>query len=287
MYFVAGASGRVGSVVARELLAANQPVTVLLRDARDAVGWERRGARVRLGTLQDAASLASSLAGAKAAFLLQPPSYAEPDFLGRQLALAQSVEQALRESAVPHVVLLSSVGAHLASGTGPIQGLHGLEAAIRRSGTTLSAFRACYFQENVRNALGPARSAGIFPVLAPGPEQSFPQISCLDVSRFIALAMQTARPPAHEVVDLVGPTYSHAQVASALGRALGKELRATPLPRAAWVPALQKSGLSAEMAGLLAEMNDAHAKGWLVGTGDRTLQGTTPIEVTIDHIISG
>jgi len=52
---------------------------------------------------------------------------------------------------------LSSVGADLPSGTGPIRGLNYLENALRAAGVQLTAIRAGYFQENLGGSVAPAR----------------------------------------------------------------------------------------------------------------------------------
>ncbi|MFO0744098.1 MAG: hypothetical protein U1F43_00295 [Myxococcota bacterium] len=80
---------------------------------------------------------------------------AAADFLGFQRATAESIASAVHAARVPHVVLLSSIGADKPSGNGPIAGLHRLEQAINANGgTALTAIRAGYFMENIGGSLG-------------------------------------------------------------------------------------------------------------------------------------
>jgi dihydroflavonol-4-reductase len=65
---VTGASGFVGSAVARALLARGRPVRVLLRPSSDRRNVADLAVDVRLGTLEDAASLAAALEGCGALF---------------------------------------------------------------------------------------------------------------------------------------------------------------------------------------------------------------------------
>jgi dihydroflavonol-4-reductase len=65
---VTGASGFVGSAVARALLAAGRKVRVLLRPQSDRRNVEGLGLETRVGTLEDHASLSAALAGCGALF---------------------------------------------------------------------------------------------------------------------------------------------------------------------------------------------------------------------------
>jgi len=62
-YIVAGVIGRVGSVVADELLARGAQTTVIIRDERLRSAWARRGAHVAVGSLDDRAFLNASALG--------------------------------------------------------------------------------------------------------------------------------------------------------------------------------------------------------------------------------
>lgn len=72
MYVIAGATGRVGSVAARALLAASSEVRVLVRRPSDADEWEARGAEARIAALDDCAALTEALRGCAGFFTLLP-----------------------------------------------------------------------------------------------------------------------------------------------------------------------------------------------------------------------
>ena len=84
MFVIAGATGHVGGVAARELLAAKQPVKVIVRDAAKGKEWAAKGAEVAVGKLDDRDFLASTLKGAKGFFTLLPPNYTAADFYANQ-----------------------------------------------------------------------------------------------------------------------------------------------------------------------------------------------------------
>ncbi len=280
MFVVAGVSGKVGSVVAKTLLLQKQPVRVLVRDAAKGKEWRQAGAQVAVGSLEDEEFLARTLEGARGFFTLLPPNYQAADFFATQKKTADAIASAVKRSAVPHVVMLSSIGADLASGTGPIKGLHYLEEKLRKTGVQLTAIRAGSFQENFHNALGPARQAGIFPNFAPSADYPVAMIATKDIG---ALAAQSLLSPAakSEIVDLQGPAYSYRQVAEKLGSALGKPLKVVDIPASEHVPALTQAGFSKELAGIFAEMYAGFAGGGISPKGDRLVQGKTELDETI------
>src|SRR5262249_48156615 len=94
------------------------------------------------------AALATALSGAKGAYLLVPPRYDADDLLAAQRGLVEAMAQAVRKSGVPHVTVLSSMGAELADGTGPVRSLHHMEAALQKAAKNVTFIRAGYFFEN-------------------------------------------------------------------------------------------------------------------------------------------
>ena len=283
MLVVAGVSGQVGSVVASELLASGARVRVLVRDAQKGAGWAARGAEVAVGSLDDRASLGAALDGARGFFTLLPPDFRAADFFAAQQRIIDAVAGAVKVSGVPHVVLLSSTGAHLASGTGPMKGLYQLEEALRATGTRLTALRSGALQENLGQSIGPAMQAGIFPSFIPA-DAPVPQVATKDLGQLAARALLSPVEDG-EVVDVLGPAYSNRQLAEKLGQALGRSLKVVEVPRERWVGTLRESGFSQPLAELFAEMYDALGRGIVVPKGDRVVRGTTTVDETLRTLL--
>ncbi len=284
MFVVAGVTGHVGSVVAEKLVAGGQKVKVIVRDAAKGAAWSKKGAEVAVGTLEDQAFLTGVLRGARGFFTLLPPNYQATDFFATQRKTADSIAGAVKASGVPHVVMLSSIGADLPAGTGPIRGLHYLENALRETGVKLTALRAGTFQENVANMVEPARKMGIFPNFAPSADYPMPQIATRDIGALAAESLVS--PPAKsEIVDLHGPAYANRQVAEKLGAALGKQLNVVDIPASGHVAALLQAGMSQSLAELFAEMYAGFASGKIVPKGDRTVQGKTTLDEVIKTLV--
>ena len=121
MYAVAGVTGHTGRAAAEALLRQGATIRAIVRDEARGAEWKSRGADVAIAAFDDAAALTRALTGVRAAYLLVPPPYARPDPLDEQRRLADTIAEAIVASGIPHVVLLSSIGAQHAAGVGPIR----------------------------------------------------------------------------------------------------------------------------------------------------------------------
>ncbi len=285
MFVIAGASGHVGGTAAHTILAEYDAVKVIVRDRAKAGAYTNPMAEVAIGDLTDTAFLTAALAGADGFFVLLPPDFAAADFYGAQRHTADAIAAAVRASGVPHVVMLSSIGADLADGTGPIKGLHYLEGKLRATGTTLSAIRAGMFQENIGQAIGPARSMGMFFNMLPSQDYPIPQIATRDIGRLVVKTLR-APPATHQIIDLQGPAYSIKQQAELLGAALGKPLTIVDVPPAGQAAAMMQGGLPRPVAEAYAEMYAGFASGKIRPQGDRMEHGHVTLEATIAALLA-
>lgn len=285
MYVIAGATGRVGSATAKNLLNEGKAVRVLVRRRSDADEWEAQGAEARVVHLDDRAELADALTGCAGFFALLPFDLAADDLDDHAARLIASIAGAVADANVPHVVMLSSTGADLAEGTGPITGLYGLEQALRATGTVLTALRSGHFQEKVSDVVEVARETGVYPVFATSADVPLPMVATADLGAVAAQALQSP-PDVSEDVDVIGPSYSERAVAALLGEALGRELQVATLPERARVSALVEAGFRPHIAESLAELYRADEQGLLAPRGDRMVRVHTPVETTIRRVLA-
>ena len=195
-----------------------------------------------MGSVEDESFLSRTLDATSGFFTLLPENVSPQEFHGARRRMANAIAAAVTKSGVPHVAMLSAIAAVLPDGNGPAKDLHYCENRLRASGTTLTALRACYFQDNVASVLTPAKQAGIYPNFLPSADVAFPMIATRDIGGIAASAL-VSPPPTSEVVDLFGPTYSVRQVAEHLGAALGKTLEIVNIPPEGHVTALMKAGI--------------------------------------------
>jgi uncharacterized protein YbjT (DUF2867 family) len=282
IFVVAGATGHVGSVVARELLTAGHKVRAIVRNADKAKALASQGAELLAGDVGDAGFLTRAMRGADGVFLLLPPAIDAPDVRALQDRVAHAQTTAVTESGIRHVVVLSSWGAEKPSGTGPIVGVHVLEEALKKTGAISTFVRAGSFTENLLSVLPAAQHQSILPNFFP-PEHKVATVATRDIATVVVRALLS--PPAKtEVVYALGThEYSAVDQAAYLSKKLGKEIKLLNLPVSAASGAIQQGGVGASMANLLQEMYEGAAKGLLgVEPGYRVEKGKTTLEEALD-----
>jgi uncharacterized protein YbjT (DUF2867 family) len=277
MIAVMGAAGHTGRVVAEALLARGEKVRALGRDAGKLAPLARKGAEVATGDAADAVFLARAFTGAEAAYTLVPSHLTAPDFRAYQDRLGEATARALRDARVQRVVLLSSVGADLPSGNGPIAGLHAQEARLRALGVDALLLRPGYFFENLLASLPLVKHQGINGG-AFAPDVKLAMIATRDIGAAAAAALAGRDFSGVTVRELLGPRdLTMAEVTRILGAAIGKpDLAYVQFPYEGFAAALVQAGLSADLAGLYAEMARGFNEGRIRPVAARSPASTTP-----------
>ncbi len=268
MYVVFGANGNTGKVVASTLLDRGAKVRVVARDAAKVAELAARGAEVVTADVLDVTGVARALSGAEGAYLLVPPDAASTDLVGRGRKIVDTYVAALAQSPVPHAVVLSSVAAQHAAGTGPIVITHHAETTLPKAkGTTFTFVRAAYFMENILGNVPAMKGDGVLPVFGGGESYPFPMIATRDIGEVAAQAL-LAPPSEHAWIELSGPEeYSFADAARLASETLGREVKPLVLPLDAMVPTLTQFGFSTNVAGLYREMTEGLGKGLVAFEG--------------------
>jgi uncharacterized protein YbjT (DUF2867 family) len=263
MFVVVGATGNTGSIVVETLLNRKQPVRVVVRSADKGAQWKAKGADVVVATLDDVPSLVTAFKGAKGIYLLVPPNYGATAWLADQRKRMDQAVEAVKQSGISHVVYLSSIGAQLPGGTGPIRAVHYGEGKLAGAATHLTILRPPSFMENWVPVIGAAKAQGVLPTFL-APAVRIPTMSTRDIGR-IGAEQLIAGGGGRRILELAGPEeYSPDQAAVALGAILGKPVTAQFAPLNAVVPTYQSFGFSEEAAKLFEEMYAGFSKGTIV-----------------------
>jgi uncharacterized protein YbjT (DUF2867 family) len=273
MYVLLGANGNITSRVAAALLDRREPVRVIGRNPASLAALGQRGAELAIGDARDADFLSRAFAGASAAYVMIPPAYDAPDMRQSQRAFGTAIAAALRQSSVRRVVNLSSVGAELPAGTGPIAGLHEQEQRLDAiAGIDLLHLRPGYFMENHLHAAASIAALGVYASLE-APDVPVPTVAARDIAQVVV--RELLHPAARSVLHLHAPqAYTFREVARVLGRAIGRpELEYVQAEPPQVRAAMLQAGFSANAAHLMEEMAS-----WLSASGHRSLPG--PVEVT-------
>jgi len=163
-YAVMGATGHVGSSLAEELLLRGHEVRAIARDESKLEALRAKGATAHRAAFDDAAALEQAFRGASAVFSFIPPGYDQDEYGAYQDRVGEAIAKAVGRSGVTHVLDLSSLGADLPEGTGPIKGLHRHEKRLEAvRGVSVLDLRPGYFMENLLFSIPAIRAHGIHP----------------------------------------------------------------------------------------------------------------------------
>ena len=224
MYVILGASGHTGSIIADFLLSKGKKVRVMGRDMGRLERFVRKGAEAVTADVSDAAALTKAFSGADAAYLMLPPVASRED----QERQSDAIAKAVKESGLRYAVHLSSYGAHVPEGTGPIAGLHSSEQKLNAiRGLNVLHLRAAYFMENNLVVIGMIHRMGIF-AGALLPDLKLPMIATRDVGDYAAKRLLDLDFSAKQTRELLGERdLSMAEVTAVIGAALANQICAT------------------------------------------------------------
>ncbi|CAH2407454.1 NmrA family NAD(P)-binding protein [Mesorhizobium escarrei] len=285
MYVVLGANGRAGGEVARALIAGGKAVRVVLRHPQQGKKWTALGAEVAVASLEDAGAMADALTGARAAFLLNPPPVSGDPYQ-RTEEIGAALADAARRAGLPKAVVLSSIGAQHASGTGVIATLNRFEALLDGVTPATAFLRSGYFVETWSEVAQPVPSQGMLPTFIE-PSQKIPMVSTIDVGRAAATVL-CEEWTGKRVVELGGPEdWSAGDVASAFAEVLGRPVTPVLVAPAERAALLAEAGVPGEVADALLGMYEGIANGLFTrqDTSEHR-RGTVSLATAIERVVA-
>jgi len=264
MIAITGATGHTGSLVATQLLRQGEKVRAIGRSEERLRALKGKGAEIAPGDQADQAFLTKAFSGADAVYLLLPPKVDAEDFRGFQKKLTATAVRALTDSRVRKVVLLSSFGAELESGTGPVLGIHEAERQIGNIAHLDALFiRAAYFMENTLMMLSMIKNQGIMGNPA-APDKKFSLVATRDIASYAAKVLSARNFTGHAAHDLYGDQLSFNEIAAVLSTKLALPgLKYVQFPAEQAVAAMVGMGMSKSMAAGMAELSVSVGQGKL------------------------
>jgi uncharacterized protein YbjT (DUF2867 family) len=161
-FTLTGSLGNISKPLAEILTAAGHEVTIITSSAERVKDIEALGAKAAVGSITDVAFLTTVFSGADAVYTMVPPNYAPGDYRKYMAGIGQNYASAITASGVKQVVNLSSIGAHLPSGTGPIAGIHDVENIYSTlDDVAVKHIRAAFFYTNFYANTDMIKHAGI------------------------------------------------------------------------------------------------------------------------------
>ena len=274
MYVILGASGNTGSIIANSLLSAGKKVRVVGRGAGRLQRFVDKGAEAFTADMSDAAALTKAFTGARAAYLLLPPAKSRED----QEKDSDGIAKAVKKSVLRYAVHLSSYGAQVAEGAGPVSGLHSSEQKLNAiEGLNVLHLRAAYFMENNLAAIGMIHGMGILGN-ALLPDLKIPMAATRDVGDYAAQRLLHLDFSGKQTRELLGERdLSITEATAVIARGIGKpDLRYQQFPYDQVQQVLTQLGVPPKGAAMYIEMYKAINAGVLVPLEPRSRENTTP-----------
>jgi uncharacterized protein YbjT (DUF2867 family) len=226
---ITGATGNTGRAVLDELIARGVPVRAMVRSA---AGRSRlpAGTPVAVADFDDGGAVAAALDGVRRAYLVTPST---PEAQGQQERFADLAARA----GVEHLVVLSQLAADEESPVRFLRYHAAVERHVRELGLGYTFLRPNLYFQGLFALARPIAEQGQF--FAPIGDAA---VSAVDVRDIGAVAAVALTEPGHQgaTYTLTGPeAVTHDQMAAALTSALGRPVRFTDVPPAAFADSLR------------------------------------------------
>jgi uncharacterized protein YbjT (DUF2867 family) len=274
VYVILGATGNTGSIIANFLLSKGEKVRVVGRDVGRLQRFVRKGAEAFSADVSDAAALTKAFGGARGAYLMLPPLNSRAEQEGQSDAIAKAV----KDYGLRYAVHLSSYGAHVPEGTGPVTGLHSSEQKLNAiSDLNILHLRAAYFMENNLAAIDMIHGMGLFGH-ALLPDLKLPLIATSDVGDYAAQRLLDLDFSGKQTRELLGERdLTMVEATTLIARGIGRpDLRYQQFPYEQVQQALTQTGFSPKKAAVYIEMFQAINAGVLAAQEPRSPENSTP-----------
>ena len=232
MILIVGASGRLGSVVVRHLLAQGKSIRVMTRNPLSLAHLKQQGVEIVSGDLRDRASLASACQGIEqvlaAAHALDGKGDNNPrtvDDMGNRHLI-----DAAKAAGVKHFIFVSVQGASPDSPLEFFRIKYRTEEYLRASGLNFTILRPGAYMELWAQLIGqPIREQGKTTIFGRG-NNPINFVSVEDVARFVSIALDDPR-TRNAVIEVGGPeNLTMNQVAEIFERASGRQAKKRHIP---------------------------------------------------------
>lgn len=259
MYFVTGASGKLGQLVAAELAkrASAGQITLGSRNQGKLDTFARQGFKTAAFDFDDPQSMRDALKGHQRLLLISGDTPVEERIRQHKAAI-----DAAKAAGVATIVYTSFTNARPQS-LFTFARIHAeTEACIKASGLAYTVLRDNQYAENLSSTIAHAKETGTLAIY--GSKGKVAYIPRTDVAYAAATAL-LAKSTGNTVYEITGPqAYDAAQIAEILSRKWAKPVTAVELPREALVSIFQGMKLPGFLVEALVSIHEASAAGEMV-----------------------
>ncbi len=261
-YIITGSLGNISKPLAERLIAAGHSVTVISSSAGKTAQIEAIGAQAAIGSVEDVPFLIKTFTGADAVYTMVPPNFGSGNWKKYIAGIGENYAAAIQVSGVKYVVNLSSIGAHLREGCGPVSGLYFVEKALNGLvGANVKHLRPGFFYTNFLGNISMIKHMGIIGANY-GEGSQLILVHPDDIAEAAAEELLALTFQGKSIRYVASDEKSTYEVATILGKAIGKpELSWIDFKDEDTVSGMIQAGLPEEIAKNYAEMGAAMRSG--------------------------
>jgi uncharacterized protein YbjT (DUF2867 family) len=223
-YLITGSIGHISKPIVTGLVKAGRNVTVITSNAGKVKEIEDLGAKALVGSVQDKAFVKKAFAGADVIYTMIPPIWQTQNWRASQNEVASHYLEAIKSNNIRYIVNLSSLGAHLNEGTGPVKALHDFERSLNAiPSLNVKHLRPSFFFYNLLGQIDLIKHAGMMGANY-GADQKIALVHTRDIAAVALEELLQLNFTGNSVRHIVSDERTGAEIATVLGRAIGKEL---------------------------------------------------------------
>ena len=262
---ITGSLGNISGPLAGKLVKAGHQVTVVSSSENKKAAIEAIGAKAAIGSVEDVEFLTNAFKGADVVYTMVPQQANSNDYKAFIRKTAQNLADAVKASGVTNVVNLSSIGADVPSGTGPITGMHDAEGILNKlDGVIIKHLRPASFYYNFYANIGMIKHSGIIGANYPADTRLI-LVHPKDIAD-AAFEEITSSFTGTSIRYIASDEESAGEIAAIIGAAIGKpELPWVEFTDEQSIDGMQQGGLSEDIAKNLTEMGAATKSGIIFG----------------------
>jgi uncharacterized protein YbjT (DUF2867 family) len=264
-FVITGSLGNISKPLAEKLVAAGHSVTLVSSKSDKTEQIEALGAKPAIGSVDDVAFLTKTFTGADAVYTMVPPNFGAVDWKKYIAGIGENYAEAIHASGVKNVVNLSSIGAHMPEGCGPVSGLYFVERSLNAlEGVNVRHLRPSFFYTNLLSQIGMIKQMGIMGGNY-GEGATIVLVHPNDIAEVAFEEIQNLSFKGKSIRYIASDERATKDIASVLGKAIGK-------PEIPWVNfkdeetlgGMLQAGVPEEIAKNYAEMGSAIRSGEMV-----------------------
>lgn len=222
-YIITGSIGHISKPIVEALVKAKHEVTVITSKKENVAAIESLGAKAAVGSVADATFIKNAFQGADVAYTMIPPIWNTQNWRASQNEVAKNYIDAIKASSIKYVVNLSSIGAHLGNGCGPVDGAADLEKMLNELDTIKVAhLRPSFFYYNLFNQIGMLKGMNILGANYGGGSEKIVLVHTSDIAEVAIEKLLSLNFDKNTITYISSDERTGAEIAKVLSIAVGK-----------------------------------------------------------------